>query len=233
MEFFAEWIFGGREGCLGAFYAPTPQELLREEHRRLLRLVRASDRDLAKEAVNLQTLQKRIVADAAASRWEVARRGAIELHRSRLTYDRLGTQKDNILRVADRIKGQLSAVSIDQSLVLLVRVMSARLQLMSPDRFARVMARYEALKEKESMTEQQMRDFFGSEDDVETEKISAGSDEKRVALIFAELGVRDLGPPVPTATPALGGEDGETGVELLDIGHLQSRFDALRTAKNP
>lgn len=207
-----EWLFGGRDGCFAWFYTPTVQDRLREEYRKLQRLGRGIGRDMMREAGQLEGLQRQVQSTARQGRWELARRHAIELHRSRLAFDRLGTQKDNVTRVADKIKQQMHAVTVDEGMVLVTRVMGARLQVMHPERFAKMMQRYEELKSKEEMNEEQLNEFFAAGEEQEQAQVDGRSDDERVALIFAELGIRSA-PDVPQHVPvaALVGKAGGSG----------------------
>jgi len=191
MDWVGDWVFGGREGCFAAFYGPTPQDALREEHRRVKGIVRRIERDMQRAGSQLQQGREVIQKHAAAERWEHARRAAVDLHRNRSAFHRLGAQKDNAQRVADKLHEQCNAVTIDESLITLTRVMSARLQVMHPQRFAALMQRYETLKAKEDMNEEQMRDFFsaGDADAEEDEEADKAGEEQRVAAIYAELGI--------------------------------------------
>lgn len=195
MDWVGDWVFGGREGCFAAFYGPAPQDALREEHRRVKGIVRRIERDMQRAGRQLQEGRGLIQKHAAAERWEHARRAAIDLHRARTAFHRLGAQKDNAQRVADKLHEQCNAVTVDESIITLTRVMSARLQVMHPQRFAALMQRYETLKAKEEMNEEQMRDFFaaGDADAEEDEEADKAGDEQRVAAIYAELGISGPG----------------------------------------
>ena len=265
MEWIGDWFFGGRDGCLAAFYTPTLQDTLRQERRRLLRSERELERQLTVAAGKLKSTRDDVTKHAAAGSWERARRAAIELHQARLAFDRLGTQKDNIVRVADKLKQQLSAVTVDQSLVTLTRVMAARLLVMNPEQFARRLQRYEELKLRQDMTEDQLNEFFSAGDEEEQERLEqqnedgGRTDDQRVALIYAELGIIPVTPstPPPAASKKPGGGNNGGGSgggrkeriatekELLvlpsaaehdiegDVEHaLQSRFDALRGSEH-
>ena len=191
------------------------QDLLKHEHRQLMHRVRRIDREMHRDAGQLEQLRRRTEKEYETGKREQAWQAALELHRARIAYRMSGIQKNNVERVADKLKQQLNAVTVDNSLVLVTRVMAARMQIMNPGRFARLMQQYDELKTKEEMNEEQLNDFFSANEDRDMERTEdeLGTDEQRVMGIFAELGLVPQAPDVPTEEPgaSAGGSSGGGG----------------------
>ena len=241
--FLFDALFGDEGACTAYWWPPSMRDTLRAEHRTLHRQVRAIDRDMARDAGQLETLKRATQKHWADGRREQAWQSALELHRAQLAYRMTGIQKNNVLRVADKMKQQMNAVTVDSSLVLVTRVMAARMHAMHPERFARMMQQYDELKAKEEMNEEQLNDFFSTNEDRDMERTEdeLGTDEQRVRQVWMELGLASAPdapqhdptttttqrPGYPPSTGTGGGGGDKAADEATEAHALQQRMDTL------
>lgn len=194
MSWLADYLFGGggdaAPGCMAAWFdsAPTVTDVLQAEHRRLKGLMRRLDREIERSERDMAQRVRSMKEHAKQGRLEQARRLAIELNHGTVANRRRCKQKIAVSRVAEKVEQQVHAVAVDQTVVMLMRVLSVRMQVMRPDQFAARLMRYEELKDKEAMNEEQMNEFFSAADEGEEADGAASAEEEYyiVREIFAQ-----------------------------------------------
>lgn len=189
MDWLFETVFGGENGCFGSWmHEPTMTSVLQAEHLRLKGLIRRLDREMERRGAALNAGGEIMQNHAKKGRMDQARRAAIEQHQNRQAFFRLGKQKDAVARVAAKVQEQVHAVAVDQSVAMLMRVLSVRMQIMTPEQFSRRLVQYEQLKDREALNEEQLEEFFSTAegDDREDE---ADEEDRIVMQIFAEHGI--------------------------------------------
>jgi len=195
---------GGRAGWLGPLYVPTDQEEVDEQHAKVSRLHTQLTMQLEDERARRRRLERRIQRE-----WQDGRRGdahesARELRRARVDASRLTRQREFISAVRTKIEHARAGSTAEDALVWLVEYSARRAR--HPEAMAHTLAQLSRLESIDSMSKEQMEEWFEESETADREDaVAGGDDETHITEILVELkclrGIESAPTLVETSTP--------------------------------